>query len=269
MSYSIILGSIIGISLIGVIISFKKQHDHTVAKNMIAVFSLIILICAVLLTIHRLVPPSVNKIVNNKLIFVKSSGYKLAKYLSKQKSGSQILVLTDKANRNSPACKAVIEGLEEGLDGSWKKLIVLSPPHSVVPKDQNSIPHRCIINAKDLNNILKRYPKSRMLVSLIGLPDDIEDLDILKKFISTHSNLPRVALLNCKVRNMYNLMKGGFIGAVVFPNPKTKYNNNSPEKDLMKNFDMHYLFITKENMDQIAKDFPGRIFSQSASNHKK
>ena len=131
MPYTVILGIGIGIAFVGLIVSVKKQSSNTLAKPMVLAFTLIILTCGFLLLADRLAPPDINKLVNDKLTFSKSAGYRLAKYIEKTTPNSKIILLTDPALKESKKQKALIEGMNEVFNKTSAKMTVVSLP---VPK---------------------------------------------------------------------------------------------------------------------------------------
>ena len=258
MSYTVIMGIVIGIAFIGLIFSAKKQSTNSLAKPLVVIFTLVILTCGLLLLVDRLAPPDINQLVNNKLIFSKSAGYKLAKYISKTTPNASIILLTASTKANK-AQEVLIEEMNKAFSKTNAKMTVVS-----LLKKQKTTTKSNRFTTKEFNKALKRFPKCNFVISSVGLPEKIQDLTILQKFIREPSKAPKVALLNCKVTDMAKLIKGGFICVVVYPNPKKKYSDDTPDSnDLMKTFDMRYLFITSKNMDQISKDFPGRIFKKA------
>ncbi len=270
MSYMIILGVVIGFAFIGLIIAAKKQSSNAIAKPLVLVFTLIILTCGVLLLISRLGPPNIKNLVNNNLIFSKSEGYKLGKYVTEQMPKGEIILLIDPSKKENKAQQAMIDGLNEGFNNTDAELTIVSLPlPKILPVKQIGAIDYNKFTSKEFNKAIKRYPKCDMIISLVGLPVDLQNLKILQKFIKEPSKAPKIALLNCRVPNMYQLMKGKFVTTIVYPNPKEKYNDDSPDSgDLMKTFDMHYLLITPKNMDQILKEFPGQVFRDPEKSKK-
>ena len=264
MSYSVILGIVMGIAFIGMIVSAKKQNSNTIAKPFVFVFTAILITCGILMIMDRIGPIDTEKYVNDKSIFTKSSGYKLGRVLAKSMPGKQVIVLTDPTPANNKLQQALIDGLKEGFSTDITNVLIF-PIKLLTPisKKNKGKTTQELMTVKDYNKALKKYPRFNILISLIGLPKNGADLDILKRFSKKSSNKPKIILLNCRVNNMYQLMQGGFISTVIYPNPNTKYSEESPSTNLMETFDMRYLFITPENMDKIVKEFPGKVFRKS------
>ena len=272
MSYTIVLGIIIGIAFLGLIISAKKQSRNSIAKPLVLVFTLIILSCGGLLMIDNLVPPNIDTLVNNRLIFSKSAGFRLAQYMTKTVPDGKFIVLTDSnpAEKEKKAQQAVVDGLNEACAQEHADITVVAViPHKPSQAEQALLAAPGKFTAADFNKTLKRFPKCNILISLIGLPADLGNMKIAQTFLKTPKKAPKIALLNCRVKGMYKLMQGGFITAIVLPNPKKKYSEDSPVNDLRETFDMRYLLITKENMDKIAKEFPRQIFRELPDTSKK
>jgi len=264
MSYSMILGIIMGVALCGMLVCVKKQHSNSKVKPFALVFSAIMIIAGILMLVNYFGPPNTKKYINDKLIFVKSSGYKLGRFFAESMPGKKIVILKDPTRNDSKFQQALLDGLSDGLKPDISDIVIVAPLlRSSHSKQKKNKPIAELIKAKDINRILKRYPKCEILISLIGLSKEIKDLDLSHNFMTKSSKIPKIALLNCRIPNMYKLMKAGFISAVVYPNPEKRYSEDRPSTDLNKTFDKRYLLITPENMDEISKKFPDRIFRRS------
>jgi hypothetical protein len=265
MSY-IILEIIMGVAFIGMLISAKKQSSNSLAKPLVFVFAFVLIACGIIVLVKRMGPPDTEKYVNEKLTFTKSAGYKLARFFAESTSGGQVVIFRDPTREENKFQQALIEGLKKGFAPEITNVIVTSPllhrPSTKAAKDK---PISELLKSADINKILKRYSKCKIIVSLAGLPKDIKDLNLLHEFINKSPKTPKIALLNCRIKDMYKFMKAGFISAVVYPNPSKKYSEDVPSDDLQKTFDMRYLLITPKNMDEISKEFPGRVFRRSAA----
>jgi hypothetical protein len=266
-----ILAILMSIAFCGMLVCVKKQHSSSKAKLFALFFSAVMIICGIIILVKYLGPPDTEKYINDKVLFVKSSGYKLGRFFADKMPGKKVIILKDPTRNDSKFQEALLDGLNEGLSPDITNIVIASPLlHHPRPETEKNKPITNLFKAKEFNRILKKYPRCNIIISLIGLPKDSENMDLSHKFLKKKSSkIPAIALLNCRVPKMYQLMKAGFISVVVYPNPAKKYSENRPSSDLNDTFDMRYLLITPKNMDEIAKQFPGRVFKRSSASQKK
>lgn len=260
MLFNIIIGTIMGLAFIGIIVCGKKQNDNSAAKPLAMVFMLVIAVCGVALLIKYNKGVDPEKYKKESLVFQKSQSFILAEYLKKGLSSPQVVVLLDKSKYDDPMQKALKEGLKEGFS-DINADVVFETPLVKIPEDkidsQTNIMN--FAKAKDINFILETYPKCKVLITLIGLPKDLANLDIVKKF-QEEKPIPKIACLNGGFHDYQQLIKVGFITAATVPDPKKKFTTVSTSRNMQETFDKKFLLITPKNVDEIAKKYPGRIF---------
>ena len=261
MLFNIIIGTLMMASFIGMIVCAKKQHDQPTAKPMAVVFMIIILICGLGIFLKYGKSADPETYVQANLQFQKSSGYTLAQYLGKGLSGAQVLVILDKSNNDDPIQKALIKGIEKGFEDTDNDIVYVTP-NVKIPKIKGQ-PKKNIMDvtkANDINLLLGKYPNCKILITLIGLPKDIQNLNLIKTFQLRPEKAVKIGFLNGGIENLPAYIKAGFISAATFPDPIKKYNMQLPSSDMKETFDMQFLLITPQNVEMIAKKYPRKIF---------
>ena len=161
----------------------------------------------------------------------------LAEYLGKDLKDPQVIVLLDSGKNSDPFQQATKEGLEQGFSGITKDVIYVTP--SVVIPETNAQRKPGIMDiakAKDINFILQKYPKCKILISLIGLPKDLKELSLVDKFQNDRKNAVKIGLLFNGLRDLYPYIEVGFISAAVVADPTKKYSEDTPSSDMKETF---------------------------------
>jgi len=269
MLFVISISILMGISFIGMLICAKKQHDNSAARPLALVFMLIVVVCGILMLTQHFSPPDAERLKQERLTFIKSSAYVLAKHLGAEMPGIQVLVFVNNKIENEPKQKALKKGLKEGFSPNVTDIIYLTPKVTIPqPKDGKVSKIMDIAKAKDINNLLRRYPKCKLVISMIGLPKDQKDLNIVKDFQRNSEKATKLAFIDCPVTYYKPWFESGLVAAGVVPDLRKKYSQDSPSSDLEKSFGMRYLLITPKNVDEISQTFGRRIFSKPKENNK-
>ena len=267
MSYNIILGSVMFASMLGMIFCAKKQSVSPIAKPAALVFLLIILACAITATIHNLKGPDLEALRNDDLVFHKAKTYVLGKKIAKLNPGGKVLFVVASTKGDDPIRDALIEGFKEGAGSGLKDIKVIVPsirltganPAEVVAikeklaEDPMQLPD--MLRAKDFNKMLSVNRGYNIVVSTIGLPDDMENLAIWEEFDKNPKKSHRLAFVGGDTSKFAPLVKLGLIQAIVRYKRDVNYDLRPP-KDLAKAFDLRYVLITKDNIDKVIKDNP-------------
>ena len=161
----------------------------------------------------------------------------------------------------------MLDGLREGL-ATGTTDVIADEPRLEIPKgtkDPLKLDISTLLKSRNINRLLKLYPKAQIIVFMLELPKDIKNLDLLKKFLKQPEKSLKIALLDCNIAYHKKLFESKFISAAVCPNPEKKYSEDSPSADLNKTFDMRYLLVTSENYSQISAKHPFKIFRSPPS----
>ena len=267
MSFNIIFGSVMFVSMLGMIFCAKKQSVSPIAKPAALVFLIIIVSCAITVTIHNLKGPDLDALRNDDLVFQKAKTYVLGKKIAELNPGGKVLFVVASTKGDDPVRDALIEGFKKGAGTGLKDIKVIVPSiqfSGATPSEIAAIKEKLaeepmflldILSAKDFNKMLSVNKGYKIIVSTIGLPDDMENLTIWKEFDKNPEKSHRLAFVGGDTSKFALLVKLGLVQAIVRYKRDINYDLRPPE-DLAKAFDLRYVLITKDNIDQVIKDYP-------------
>ncbi|MFA6567538.1 MAG: hypothetical protein WCS96_04940 [Victivallales bacterium] len=248
------------ISLIGMIVCAKKQNTVAVAKPMAVVLMLVVIICAVVILMKTgvLGDQGTQKIIANELTYAKAGYYMLGKELAVKAPNARTLLIVEKARNNDERTPALLQAFK---DGAAEKLNIVATGTPTVtwpegrqpkPEEMEMMPMNEMLKARDYNDVINKYPDCNLIVSFIGLPMDVEDLQVWSMPPETR---PKLGLINCAYHNLKNAIQTGAVIAVVGINPSAKFDEQPAPKDPKAAFDRRYILITPENVVKIADTY--------------
>jgi hypothetical protein len=198
----------------------------------------------------------------------------LAEHLARRYPGQHAVVLANPFTHIAETPKEVREAQEAGLRGlraGFGKEVVLeavvSPelrpgalenPRSFLGNVETPTPLSYLISPTAYDTVAGKHPGATLLVSLIGLPSEWE-----RCAVCTNAGPPSLALLWPDLRvigdaeDVIKAMRSGKLAAFVQRRPNAVADGFSPAKDPQSDFDQRFLLVTPENVEQIAKQFPG------------
>jgi len=146
-----------------------------------------------------------------------------------------------------PACEIVaIEEVRIEMD-----LFMMEKPKLGDPKP-------CpIYSAKVFDALLKKNSQATVVVSLAGLPIDMEKMKIWDEDDPTKR--PALILVDVATHNLKKAMKRGFISAILLSNFQSSSLDTPVPDDEDAAFANRFLFVTPENMETIKKKYPKRF----------
>lgn len=173
----------------------------------------------------------------------------LGQFLSESFPNAKSLIIYDSVS-TSKLMEQRIVGLRKGLAGKIEIIkeigLPTTPPKDIPP---NMIRISDFINADDFNKAIKKYPKADLIISLIGLPDDIQNMDIWQ--IEDKKKRPKLAVFGGSIEVLSTAIKANYIQALVVYRQMDKYANQLPPDDLKEAFNRRFILITPQNI----KDF--------------
>lgn len=248
------------ISLIGMIVCAKKQHTVAIAKPMAVILMIVVIISAVVILMKTgvLGDQGTQKIIANELTYAKAGYYMLGKQLAEKAPSSKALLLVEKTRPNDDRTPALIQAFKDGAAGKLTIGAMATPevtwPEGKKPKPEeiDMMPMNEMLKAKDYNDVINKYPDCNLVVSFIGLPMDIEELQIWSMPVDKR---PKLGLINCAYHNLKAALKAGIVVAVVGINPTAKFDEQPAPKDPKLAFDRRYIMITPDNVVQMADTY--------------
>lgn len=174
----------------------------------------------------------------------------LGKYLSDTYPNAKALIFYDSIS-SSNLMKQRIDGLKKGL-GSMTIVKEIGLP-SNIPED---IPRHMIrscdyIKANDFNKAIKKYTRANLIISLIGLPEDYDQINI---WGMDDKHRPKVALFGASLEEFKSDLENGFVNALVIYKQMDKSVNQLPPSNLKEAFNKRFKLITDDNVNELDED---------------
>jgi hypothetical protein len=160
--------------------------------------------------------------------------------------------------------KAGIAGLERGFGkGAALKVVfpkprpeVLQNPASVPLDPKTTTPLSFLIRAEAFGEAIKEVPNCDLVISLIGLPSNVNQMDAWTK-----PGSPRFALLlpDCRVIGDLATVRAAFasgkIAAAVLPKPGA-IGSGTVSSDYRAHFETRFLLVTPQNANEVIAKAP-------------
>jgi predicted esterase len=269
MLFNIVVGIVMAVSFVGMIMCAKKQHVNSVAKPAAIGLLFVVVICAVIILSHNMGGGDNETIIENEMKYVKSQTYVLGQELARQFPGAKVLFVIGRRNENNPRQNALIDGFKEGCSPGITDIVIDTPPVQI-PKANGNVPASYeemlgveeLMTAKDFNKMLAKHKDCKIIVTTVGLPQDAGNLKIWKMFEKNPEKCPKLVMVGGDVSKLAPFIKIGLVPDIVVYSPNAKYNDDAPPEKMKDAFDMRYLLITKDNLQEIIKKYPNRIFTK-------
>ncbi len=258
-------------ALIGMIVCAKKQDTIAIAKPAAVGLMVVVMICAVVILMRTGVigDQGTKKIIENEFTYTKASYYTLGNHIANKLPGTKILLIVDRQRQNDDRTPKLLEAFKQGLNG--KATITATETPAIdwpegrpqpKPEELDMMPLQEMMNAKSFNDLMTKYPDCNLIVSFIGLPNDIENLAvwaIWQEGTVEEAKRPKICLINGAYHNLKDAIKSGIVAGVVAVNPTAKFTDEAAPSDIKAAFDKRYILITPENVDDIAQKY-GNMF---------
>ncbi len=177
----------------------------------------------------------------------------LGDYLGANFPGHKLLLIT---RSQSPASKQLHERMKNGLTrGINDRLTIMAqeaPPLPAVSGEDDELDR---YNAEWFDAMIKLHPECNLVLTLIGLPHDI---DAMKFWDLDTSIRPKLVVAFGAVYELYHAVKSDHVAALVANKPSYQLDLDDPTKlNPMIVFNRQYLLVNKNNIDQVAQENPG------------
>lgn len=254
---SLVFGGILmAAALIGIIACAKKQKIIPNAKSIAVVLLFIIIICSIIILYQRrfIGPSSASRLMKNEEKYACASTEILGKYLAKKYPDTQALLIVDGTGNTNRHQAVMIQSLEKGFNNRITIAATVYPPN-LSPTSNTSSTSTGIggISAADFDDLIRKNSKCQLVISLIGLPVNIQDMTVWE--MEDYAR-PKIAAMDFDPLRLWNAVHSGMIVAAVLEHPDSTYDNSiTPPNDLQEIFDRRYLLITLENINEIEEKY--------------
>jgi hypothetical protein len=200
----------------------------------------------------------------------------LAEYLARQHPSQRVLVVSNPFAQRPGVAREIIANEEAGLRGlragfaagatvaavSFPALRpeALSDPRAALGDIETSTPLTYLVSPDAFDQLVRQHPDCQLVVSLIGLPKELEKCEAWKA-----EGLPRFALLWPDLRPVGGpdavaaAMHAGKLAAFVLRKPGAPDDAVALGRDDHQEFARRFVLVTPENVDDLALKEP-RLF---------
>lgn len=287
----IIAGAIMVASFIGMIVCAKKQQTNEAAKPIAVGLMIVVMICAIVILWQTGIfgDTSVKGFIKNEMVYNRSVGTVVGRYLAEKFPGSKALVVVDKVKNSVfdeqySALKDAIKGKitivaedmptpvepppapegeaatsdAEGKAATGEKPALYS--EEGIPPQEISL--RETMKAADFDALIQRHPDCNLIITFIGLPAEVEEMEFWHSEAKSEEKpdlpeKPKIAIINGDVYKLKNAISTGMVVAAVTYSPKAKFDEATAPSNPKTAFDKRYLLITPENVESINEEFGG------------
>ncbi|MCF7853956.1 MAG: hypothetical protein K9N51_04090 [Candidatus Pacebacteria bacterium] len=199
-----------------------------------------------------------------ELGYAEISAKRLGQYISENFADSEVVILKGyEFGEPSEGETARLRGLTEGLGPDITVVEIISPE---LPEEykrmmeemggaEEAVPPpvgEMMMQASEYNRVLEPYlDQCDIIISLIGLPMDVENLSLWKM-----QDPPRLALYNTmQMPSLQEAIKQGYIVAAVMYRLDPDMEDKAKPKSV-KDFDKRFLLVTPENIEELSGQYP-------------
>ena len=240
-----VYGAIMLIGLFGMIACSKKQRTNP-SMQTVAVIIFVFVVIAGILLMRDLGVFGVNnsKRFETERTFYASRGFVAGDYLKTLKPNGKLVILAEPDYATNETVKRLVEAVKDGYGSNVVITSLDLPP----VQNEMDMPMSMRMRAKDFDKFFEKHSDAAAVISAIGLP---EDAVRMKYWKSSKDKRPVFFLLydSGLVSGIGTLIKKGDIAGLVISSPKANYEASAPS-DPKKAFDIRYILVTKDNVDQ-------------------
>ena len=186
-----------------------------------------------------------------RILYSSVSTEYLGNYLADKFPESRALIIFDAAS-NSKILQERLNGLRKGLKGKVEIVNELGLPTQLPP----GVPPEMIrtielIKASDFDSAMKNNPKANMIITLIGLPQDIQNMQIWR--MEDAKKRPKMIVFGGDPEILKDAIKADYIQALVVYRQMDKYAKQKPPSDLNEAFARRFILYTPQNIAELEK----------------
>lgn len=258
-SIGVILAGIVMVaSFVGMLFCAKLQRSQPNAKFLAIGLLFVVLICGGYILSTTMGDGDVEEIMDREKQYAKAAAIEMGAFLAKKYPGSIPAIIASPNYQKNPRELAIIDGLKQSL----KTAIVAPLQYPKRPKGAPGGPEAMpmmddMMNAKQFNQLFKKYDKNTLFITIRGLPMDVHNMSIWKD-----DKKKMAILLNGDVYNLKKAIELGKICGLVTYKPGVKFEDKPCPRDPKEAFNERYILITPENIKKVATEykdlFPGK-----------
>ena len=224
---------------------------------LMALFTVILAIAQVVVIFNQ--PAKKRKEIVSKDQRYLTAGVEVAgSYVAETFPSSSILLITKPTTEsNKDRNKSIIQAVNLGLNGRYKKLFHESPrpPISSILNNKPGAEDDVVFTAENLELMLRLHPETNLILSLVGLPEDLKNVKLWKTKPKVRPKF--VVMFPDSVFQLKPYIKKGLISAVITYNVRFKPNfKEELPDDSQEIFNKRFILFDSENIEKFAADNP-------------
>jgi hypothetical protein len=181
--------------------------------------------------------------------FEAARAFVFAKALTEKHPFAKIVIIAAPDKDGGPRQKLIIDNLKKGFGDSIFLLGIEEVPVGTFgPEKRLNISKD--YSAKELNALLQKYPDYTILLTIVGLPFDLDKLEVW-----VHYPNKKAAVFDGLVRRLGMAIAKDYITLVSTYRPGWTYFPNPPESPEEK-FQLRYILIDSGNIQAVARQYP-------------
>lgn len=247
---NILTGLIMAGAFLGMLYCAKIQRKKRNARYIAVGLMIVVLICCFMF-IFGGGDSDIAAIMETEQTYAKAAASTLAEHIAKSKPKS-VLVIASPNYKNNNRETAIIESIKEYLPDAKVDNLVSPKVRLSAGTDPATPPPESLedntVTAAQFNDLLARNPKADMIICLIGLPLDVNNMEIWKQ------DGKIMAILFADVTMLRKAIASGKVIAVSFK-PGVRLDQEACPSDVKEAFDRRYLLIDKNNIADVAKKY--------------
>jgi hypothetical protein len=184
-------------------------------------------------------------------IFETARAFVFGRTLAERFPFEKAIIIAGLDDKGAAHQKTAIDNILKGFDYKMEVIAV-----EYVPVEKFDQGRRMRISMKysanDLNALLDKYPDYTLLISTVGLPPDAQKLKLWNDF-----PIKKAAIFDGFTRWFGKAVKNGRIVLVSTYRPGWTFFPGQPPDSPDEKFQMRYLLIDSENIEELARKYPG------------
>ncbi len=242
--------TILAACAIGIVVcrKYQKEYEQLCKPIAIKIAVISLILSFTLLSKFDVFGSKIEDIRDQKKQFDRASAVMLGKIFAKKCPNSKALIIVRRGFEKEKRKDIFINALKEGF-GDKVEIDSVEYIDKDLPKNT---PEGVVMSAKNFDKIIENNKDCEVVISTIGLPLDIEKMKIWEM---KEIDRPKLGLLNVRIKVLRQAIRADYISAAVWKKPNYRPDPNLKKlpEDLKKTFDLKYLMITPENIDNNIK----------------
>lgn len=259
MSSGVLIFGIIMLVSLWFIVDFWKREDSRFSIVIILLFGINVLAALCILYYTNVIGSRAEKIYKNEEnLYTMSKSYTLGKYLADKYPGGTALIIAAPDYKKSEDFKVLLQGFQKGFN---KKITIGAVEGINIIADNKPgtrpPPLWKVMQAVDFDNLINKHPECNIVITTIGLPEDLYRMDIWFKPDKTR---PKLAVMNSYMFLLRKAIEQGLITAATASVPGNKATMEYSPENIDKAFEARYILVTKENIETMIKKYRSLFF---------